>query len=188
MLKQSLGRLPAHLVVIFFVALTLAVLIGVAMQFASRRDIPKEAYLQSRIEPQSDKPAVTEAQLRGLWMYKSGQRIATLRIGGGVFEIISYIDNGSVSRSFLRGGYRIEGNMIVLQARKDLGTPIDPAHYEYKFYPLSLETISLYAQTNGRVMTWQTPRSEAKRLDNPEEAAQIIFAAQMPWVKVALEP
>ncbi len=188
MARDSLGRLPAHLVVIFFVALTLAVLIGVAMQFAARREISKDAYLQSRLAPQSDKPVVTEEQIRGVWLYKSGERIATLRVGNGIFEVITYINNGSVSRSFLRGGYRIEGNMLVMQTRKDLGTPIDPNHYEYKFYPLAVETISLYAETDGRIMEWQTPASERQRLDNPEEATQIIFGAKMPWVKIALQP
>ncbi len=188
MAQESLGRLPGHLVVIFFIALTLAVLIALAMNFAGRREASKDSYLQSRLEPQSDKAVLTDAQLRGTWLYKKDERIAVLKIGNGLFEIITYLDSSAVSRSFLRGGYRTEGNVIVLQGRKDLGSPIDPRHYEYRFYPLDVNSVSLYAETDGRIMTWRTPASEVRRLDNPEEATQIIFGAQMPWVKIAREP
>ena len=188
MVKGSLGRLPAHLVIIFCLSLVVTVLIGVMMQFLERGRAAQPQYLPQRLMAEQDKPALREDQLRGVWVHKTGPVLIRLRIGEGIFEMIVYEDNVPYARTFIRGGYKIDGNVMVFQERKDLGTPIDPEHFEYKFYPMSFSNINLYAENDGKIMIWRTPGKEARRLENPEAALNIIFGAETVWAKISNRP
>lgn len=188
MVKTSVGRLPGHLVVIFGVALAVTILCGVVLQMAENKAREESVYLPERLISQANQPVLTEAQLRGIWVYQAGKYIMTLKIGGGVFELISRYTDDPVSRYFVRGGYKTNGNVLILQERKDLGTPIDPEHLEYQFYPMAMGNINLYAQSNGQIMNWATPSKELRRLDNVEEEVQIIFGENVSWVKISAQP
>lgn len=188
LLKSSLGKLPAHLVIIFFSSLAVTALFGIVLRVSEIQGGKNSAYLAERLSPKEDAAPLNESLLSGTWVSEMGDYIVTLRLANGTFEIISRYKPSPFSRYFIRGGYRSEGNVLILQERKDLGTPIDREHLEYKFYPLSIKTINLYAQTNGQVMVWETPRGERNRLSNPEPIVAQIFGERAEWVKILPTP
>lgn len=188
MLKTSVGRLPAHLVIIFFISLVITILFGVFLQFTEKASAVQNGYLPERLAPEEERAALREDQLKGVWLHKTGESLITMRIGGGIFEIISQEAGVPFARYFIRGGYKIDGNVLVMQERKDLGTPYDPEHFEYKFYPLSFRNINLYAENDGRLMVWQTPPREAKRLKEPEDILKIIFGPEIVWARISDQP
>lgn len=183
-----MGRLPAHLVIVFFAALTLTVLCGLFLKFQESQASKNNVYLSERLTPDKAKRALNENDLRGVWVMGAENTLATLRLQNGIFELTARYKTDEFTRYFIRGGYRIDGNVIIMQERQDLGTPLDPAHFEYKFYPLSVKNINFYAEINGSVMIWQTPGHEQSRLDTPEDMTRLIFSDKTAWVKIAGTP
>lgn len=185
MMRNSLGSLPAHLVVIFVLSLTLTVLCGIFIRFAEIRNDRNNAYLPERLGPDKGMAALDAGRLSGTWLSEMGDYVVTLELGRDSFEIIARYKGAPISRYFIRGGFRTDGNVLIMQERKDLGTPIDTDHLEYKFYPLGLKNINLYAETNGQVMVWKTPSKERDRLNHPEPIVSMIFGDKTEWVKAS---
>lgn len=192
MFHSSVGRLPGHLVVIFCISLVLAVMAGVVLKLAETGEDKPQNYLVQRLEVDQTKPVLAEEALRGVWVHEqvseAGGVMTTIRIGSGVFELMSWDKRNVTVRTFIRGGYRINGNVLILQQRKELGTPLDVNHPDYRFYPLEFEALNLYAQSDGRVMTWQTPAHEKKRLRLQLPLYQDLFGPESDWIKIAISP
>ena len=83
MAKTSIVNLPGHLVVLFFVALSITVLFGVVVKFAGDSAVDQNAYMAVRLKPDADKPALAEDALKGVWVVQKGSFISTLRIANG---------------------------------------------------------------------------------------------------------
>lgn len=186
LIKASAGKIPAHLVIIFVVALVVATIFGFVLRFS---DAPQPGdYLVKRVKAEASQPALTEAVLRGIWAYQLGDEIFTLKMGSGAFEIVMRYPGAPSIRYFIRGGYRIEGNVLILQQRKDLGSPLDMENLQVKYYPMEFAALNLYASVNGRILSWRVPQSENGRLSRSDLDAQSLLRASPQWLKIANHP
>ncbi len=181
MLKASVGRMPAALIVILAVALVAAVLTGVFLKFAGSGD-NRVVYLPQRIEAKSG-ARTGENQLRGVWVFQDAQNVSTLRIGSGVFEMIVWPKGSKYTRYFLRGGYRVAGDVLILQQRKDLGAPVDPQRLELTFMPISFSDVNLRLSFRGNQMLWSVPKREIRNL--PES---LRTDGDIVWAKLSNTP
>ncbi len=187
MFKTSIGNLPAHLVIIFVVALVVSVLCGFFLKFTGPKHIDRNAYLVLEIKPEKDKPLLSDTALRGLWAYQGADHVVTLEMGNGVFELLLRYPEAPKVRYFVRGGYRAEGNVLILQQRKDLGSPFDP-DYTIRFYPMSFSTLNLYAENNGQTMDWEIPNSQRKELKSGSLKLFDDLEAPVEWLKIGRVP
>lgn len=165
-LSDSIGRLPGPMVVILVIAASVSVLLGVFLQVMSARDKP--VYLPLRIEINQTKPALNPQHLRGIWVYDDDVQTLTIRFGVDVFELIQAKKDIPNARYYVRGGFRVEGDVIILQQREDLGAPRDLNRLELKFIPLEMDVMNVRAEhSTGRqagMMLWRMPQAERDRL------------------------
>ena len=187
MIRASAGRLPGHLIVIFIAALSITILCGVALKLAGGQE-GRAGELSLRIKPETDKPVLTEPALRGIWIAQNGESVLTLRVGSGIFEII-YRDLGNdLTRYFMRGSYRFEGNVLILQQRKEMGSPYDPANLQLQFYPLEVGGLNLYVDLLQAGMAWRIPNSEMGRLSSRDIITKSAFSPSINWIKISATP
>ena len=187
MMRSSAGRLPGHLVVLFAIALSVTILCGVAMKIASSQGENTSA-LALRIKPEEGKPVLTEAAMRGVWIAQSGESVLTLRVGNGIFEIIYRELDNDLTRYFLRGSYRLEGNVLILQQRKEMGSPYDPANLQLQFYPLEVGSLNLYVDLLQTGMTWRIPNNEMGSINSRDIFTRNALAPVINWIKVSATP
>lgn len=184
--KSSAGKLPAHLVIIFVVALVFATICGFILRFSEAPGAGE--YLVKRVQAEQDQPTLTETALRGIWAFQQADQIFTLKMGAGVFEMIMRYPAQPSVRYFVRGGYRFEGNILILQQRKDLGSPLDMNNLQVKYYPMEFTAINLYAAVNGRNLSLRLPRGETGRLSRSDLDIQSLLRASSQWLKIANSP
>jgi hypothetical protein len=169
-LHDSVGRLPGPMMVILVVALSVSVLTGVVMQVMSTQN--KDSYLPLRLTVNPDKPALHAENLRGVWVYTDPVQTMTIRFGVDVFELIQVKKDYTLTRFFVRGGFRTEGNILILEQRKDLGAPQDRRRLELKFIPLVMDVINVEVEQSQSLMLWRMPKVERARLP---DALQVEF-------------
>lgn len=184
--KSSAGRLPGHLVVLFIIALAIALICGVALKFSENQIVSRD--LPLRLKPDEKKPALSQAALRGVWVAQKNTSVLTLRIGGDRFELVARINGTPYTRYFLRGSYRIEGNILILQQRKEMGTPFDPSNLQVEYYPLNLQNINIDAGFSPTGMAWAIPAPEMRRLSSRDVITRSVFAPEMSWIKISSQP
>lgn len=187
MMRASTGRLPGHLVVIFALSLAVTMLCGIAFKLAAPAP-GTESSLALRIKPEEGRQVLSETALRGAWVAQGRDSVLTLRLGNGIFEII-YKDLGSdTTRYFIRGSYRMEGNVLILQQRKEMGSPFDPANLQIEYYPLELGSLNLYADLSRTGMAWRIPDREMRRLTSSDIVTRDAFATTLNWLKISVTP
>ncbi len=185
MFHASVGKLPAHLVVLFVVSLAVTVLFGLLVEVNVASKISRDAYLPLTIKPDAAKPVLTEEGMKGVWVHEEDTRLTTLRMGNGIFEMIVRNSSQPYTRFFVRGGYRLEGNVLIMQVRGDLGAASDPDHLDIKYYPIALERLNLYAENNGTAMAWHIPSSQATAKKRLLDAFR---SPDIGWTRIAYQP
>lgn len=159
MATQSFGRLPSLLVVILAIAAVLAIGAGLFLKAEKPRQ-SENAYLALKIKPQIGRAAINPGFLNGIWVYEDDTRQASVHFGNDIFELISWTKGDKYNRYFIRGGYRVEGDVLILQARKDLGTPYLANHLEVTFSPIDFTGINIHAVLLPQRMNWSIPKSQ----------------------------
>ena len=159
-LAESVDRLPAPMVIILVIAATVSILAGVVMELSARARDSEDVYLPLRVEVNEQKPAIATATLRGMWVYTDIVQTMSIRFGVDTFELMQARKDETYSRYYVRGGYRTEGNILILQSRKDLGSPNYPDHPELKFIPMELPVLNIETEAAKGIMLWRIPQSE----------------------------
>jgi hypothetical protein len=160
---QSIGRLPAPMVIILIIALSVSIISGIGLQFAET-NAKRGNYLPLRLSVDDKKPALQPQTLKGIWVYDDDVQTITIQFGIDNFELIQAKKNEPFVRYFVRGGYRTEGNILILQGRKDLGSPYDSNRLELKFLPLEFNTLNIIGEIARGIMLWRIPVSERNQM------------------------
>jgi hypothetical protein len=163
-LRSSIEKLPGPMVVIMVLALSIAIMLGIAMKISVALNKDAE-FLPLRISIDADKPAINPAHLRGTWLYDDNVQSMSLRFGVDVFEITQMRKGEKYVRYYVRGGYRTEGNVLILQIREDLGAPFEPTRMELRFIPLEFDKLNVRVELTDKIMLWRIPSSERAKFD-----------------------
>lgn len=184
-IKNSVARLPGPMMVILIGALSIAIGLGIVMKIATEWN-NKAEYLPLRISVDSNKPAVTAEQLRGTWLYDDDIQTMTMRFGTDVFELMQLRKGENYVRYYVRGGYRTEGDVLILQVRKDLGAPFEPMRQDMTFIPLEFDKMNVRIELANRIMLWTIPSSErAKFAESLMDDFPLTDKHPMPFVRIA---
>lgn len=183
MILDSADKLPLPLLIIILTALVLTVGTGIAMKMATPS--AKNAFLPLRIEVDESKPAIDAARIQGYWTATGGDKTMSLRLDTTGFELIIKPPGKNYNRRFSRGSYRVEGNVLILSPRGDLGKPSLNSE-GLVFNPIALSNININVEENGKLMVWLIPKSERAYQDRdvlslfPETPEK-----PMTWVKMS---
>lgn len=164
LLAQSVGRMPAKLVILLMAALVAAVVTGVSLKW-SRPESDGNKYLPLRLAPDTAAPALTEQDLQGTWIANTDTMVMSLLVEKGGYEWVAKNKEDKYLRLYAVGNYRIEGNVLVLGQRSDLAPPEIAGDHFIQFLPLGFANINFGAQVNDRLMLWTLPATERRRLD-----------------------
>lgn len=163
MLKASLGRLPTSLVMIFVVAVIVAILSGFILKFAEPVSTTRE-FLPVRLDAHKELSPTQIKRLQGNWIIRTPEYISTFTIDGEKFEwIVSFGDIQGI-QYYARGNYKLVGDVMILGMRTDLGIPYDTRYPWMKFMPMAMRNLNFYVTTDGRQLQWIIPDGERKNI------------------------
>lgn len=163
MILSSVGRLPTALVVILLVSMAMAAMTGLVLQFNRAPDHVFE-FMPLRLTPTPDSIPIDNPKIQGNWVYQTADYAMVLTFIGDRFEWIIQFGDIQEAQFFARGNFRIDGDVMILGIRPDLGTPVDPSKPWIKFMPMSMRDINTKVTFEGKKMIWDVPASEQKRI------------------------
>lgn len=163
MILSSVGRLPTALVVILLVSMAMAAMTGLVLQF-NRTSGHVIEFMPLRLTPTPDSVAIDNRKIQGNWVYQTADYAMVLTFIGDRFEWIIRLADVQEAQFFARGNFRIEGDVMVLGVRTDLGIPVDPSKPWIKFMPMSMRDINTKVTFDGKKIIWDVPASEQKRI------------------------
>lgn len=163
MILSSVGRLPTALVVILLVSMAMAAMTGLVLQLNRAPDHVFE-FMPLRLIPTPDSIPIDNRKIQGNWVYQTADYAMVLTFIGDRFEWIIQFGDIQEAQFFARGNFRIDGDVMILGIRPDLGTPVDPSKPWIKFMPMSMRDINTKVTFEGKKMIWDVPASEQKRI------------------------
>lgn len=164
MLAASVGKMPAFLVVILALATTAALSSGLLLQIAASKKAAQSVFMPQRLESSENAPAVDIKQLKGRWVVQSPNYAMTLTFVGDRFEWIVKFANIRDMQFYARGNYRIEGDVMILGQRPDLGKPYDPEQPWLKYMPIAMKDLNTKFTLESKKMMWIVPQSEQEKI------------------------
>ncbi len=184
MIATSIGRIPAALVVIFAVAIAIAALSGLFLKISTENQLPQNVFMPLRLEVDSNTQPIDLKKLQGQWIYQNMDYAMSLAIIGDRFEWIVTFGSIKEAQFYARGNYRIDGNVIILGQRPDLGKPYDESKPWIKFLPMAMKDVNAYIAMNGKDIVLTIPSSEqAKILSHTADIFAGNKQGQFEWVK-----
>jgi hypothetical protein len=186
LLADIAGKIPAPLIFILVFAAVMAIFIGSLMMVVQNQERSDQEFLAQRLSADENKPALQEQNLAGIWLHRSDTQISTLRLGNGLFEWIAKDPTFPNVRTFIRGSYKIQGNILILHQRYDLGVPYDLNRPEITFFPQPFANINLKVEMTDKIMLWQLVPSEIDQ--TPREIQDFWRAHQaqgLRWMKIS---
>lgn len=184
-LKSSVERLPGPMVIILVLALAVSLSLGIIMKISSHFS-QKDVYLPLRLSVDAEKKAIMPEQLRGTWVYNDQTQSMSIRFGVDVFEIMQRRAGETYIRYYVRGGYRTEGNILILQIREDLGSPFEPTQPLLKFIPMEFDQLNIDVELSDKLMLWRIPSSERKYIPlSAQDDFPLTDERPMPFIRIS---
>jgi hypothetical protein len=184
MVASSIGRMPASLVIILVVATVAALLSGLFLELSSRHKAEQAVFMPQRLESSQAAVAINLKTLQGQWNVSTGDYAMTLTLVGDRFEWIVKFGNIPEAQFYARGNYRVDGDVMILGQRPDLGKPYDPAQPWLKYMPIAMKDLNTKFTIDGKNMMWDVSSSEQERILS--HVARIFAAdtqGKITWVK-----
>ena len=159
MILSSVGRLPAALVVILVLSVTAASISAILMAVYVRETYKKE-FMPQRLESIVGATPISEVQLQGVWAMQSKDFAMNITLVDKKFEWIIKMKNEGTVLYFLRGNYKLNGDVMVLGGRKDMGAPSDPVPIGRQYMPVDIVDMNMRVDVDKKQMIWHIPVSE----------------------------
>ncbi len=163
MILSAVGKLPTALVVILLVSMAMAAITGIILQFNSTPGRVIE-FMPLRLAPSQDAVMVDPRKIQGGWVYQTPDYAMALTLVGDRFEWIITFADVQEAQFYARGNFRIDGDVMILGIRPDLGIPFDPSKPWVKFLPIAMKDINTKFKIQTRQMIWDVPTSEQNRI------------------------
>lgn len=161
MLAESVGRLPTSLVIILLISLAMAVLSGVVLELSKKPKTSNE-FMPFRLESSVGTTSIDLKILQGNWVYQTKDYAMTFTVIGDRFEWIIAFSDIAEAQYYARGNYRIEGDVMSLGVRADLGKPYDPLKPWLKYLPIAMKDINTRISVAPKSFVWNIPASEQR--------------------------
>jgi len=143
--------------------MAMAAMTGLVLQLNRAPDHVFE-FMPLRLIPTPDSIPIDNPKIQGNWVYQTADYAMVLTFIGDRFEWIIQFGDIQEAQFFARGNFRIDGDVMILGIRPDLGTPVDPSKPWIKFMPMSMRDINTKVTFEGKKMIWDVPASEQKRI------------------------
>ncbi len=164
MLLASIGRMPGFLVILIVLSLTLSVLAGLALKIVEDQKTAAKEFMPLRIEATENAPQIDPKKIQGQWIVQTPDYAMSFSFIGDRFEWMVRFARIQEAQFYARGNFRIEGDVVVLAQRPDLGLPYDSTQPWLKFLPMAIKNINIrIALENGRLL-WDVPASEQTKI------------------------
>lgn len=164
LLASSIGRMPTALVVILVMSLCVAMVAGVVVHFASQSRSAATDFMPLRLEVSSSATVPDIKRLRGNWVVQSPAYAMSLTLVDNRFEWIVRFADIADTQFYARGNFRIEGDVLVLGVRPDLGQPYDAQKPWVKYMPIAMKDLNAQISFDGDRMVWVIPSAEQGRI------------------------
>lgn len=165
MVRESVGKLPTPLVLIFVLSLALSVLASALLLLARPKAHPYE-YLPLRLTPRAESVIFSAKRLQGTWKARVSKYPMTLQFKDSMFEWVVQEDGEPNLRYFARGNFKLEQDILILAQRPDIGRPYDPKNRYLVYLPLSLKNINVYSTLQKDALSFSVPQEERKILSS----------------------
>ena len=164
LLASSIGRMPTALVVILMLSLCVAMVFGVVVHVASQSRTTKTDFMPLRLEASSPATVLDIKRMRQNWVVQSPAYAMSLTFVDDRFEwIVRFADVANV-QFYARGNFRMEGDVMVLGVRPDLGQPYDAQKPWIKYMPIAMKDVNAQVSFDGDRLVWVIPPSEQGRI------------------------
>lgn len=159
MILSSVGRLPAALVIILVMSVAAASVSAILMAVYERQTSQKE-FMPQRLESIAGANPISEVHLQGIWSMQNKNFAMNITLVDKKFEWIIKMKNEGTVLYFLRGNYKLNGDVMVLGGRKDMGAPSDPIPSGRQYMPVDIVDINMRVDVDKKQMIWHVPVSE----------------------------
>jgi hypothetical protein len=163
MIAQSVGRIPTGIVVILLISLVMAVGSGLALKIMTPEKSANQ-FLPLRLDVSSPIPAIDTKKISGTWIYQTPDYAMSFSFIGDRFEWLVKFADTSDTQFYARGNYRLEGDVLILGVRADLGKPYDPKRPWTKYLPMAMRNLNVKATRDGNKLVWIVPPSEQENI------------------------
>lgn len=160
----SFEKIPRPLVTIFLISLIMAMSAGAMLEMLKKPTGPQE-FLPVRLEQNAELPIFDVRNLRGNWIYQTPDYAMTLTFIDDRFEWIIALGDITEAQFFGRGNYKLDGNVLVLAMRPDLGMPYDDEKPWLQYIPIAMVNLNAHIEMQEKNLVMTIP---------PEEQEQII--------------
>lgn len=164
MIAGSVGLIPAALVILFAIAATIAALAGLFLKFESEDRSRRQVFMPLRIESEELAAPIDIKKMQGQWIYQTSSYAMSMTFIGDRFEWIVKLSSIQEAQFYARGNFRVDGDVLVLGQRPDLGKPYDPAQPWLKFLPIAMKDLNVRLNLDKNKMGWEVPESEQKEI------------------------
>lgn len=158
--------IPQPLIWLIIFALGLSLSVGVMISFAKSRDAKIQSVPLVRLQPTEMYAKFNQDQLRsyfsGVWYHESYIAKMSLSMVDDKFELIIAPASVSGVRYFVRGSFIVDGDVLILEKRNDLGYSFDPDKRWLRYIPISMNNVNIRYELKQRDMIWSISDEEGK--------------------------
>lgn len=169
MLASSVGRMPTALVVLLVLSLAVASASGLVLKIAKDYQAHSRSdFMPLRLDVDEKSSPIPLKELQGQWVSQTGNYAMLLTVIGDRFEWIIKLGDINEAQFYARGNYRVEGNVMVLFQRPDLGIPYDRDRLWIKSIPFAMKNVNTYISLEKGMMEWTIPADEQRNISSHE--------------------
>lgn len=174
MVGQSLGKLPARLVLLLCLALAMASVAGLLANYAVRvRSSQPASILRLAPSSMTDGDEKLERHLlQGVWTHQDNDYAMSFIVSGDRYEWIILFADDKRLRYFSRGNIEIHNDILILKKNASLGYPLDPDRLYLQYVPITLDSLNLRMEVDKKYLLWQVPAGEFSHVGGP---ASVLF-------------
>lgn len=158
LISGSLGRIPAGLVIITVLAITLSLVAGAALQYAKEKASTYDPLL-TRIKPGTEQ-TIDAKQFEGEWVTNHNGVAMSWQVVGNRFEWSMRRKSEKLIVYFCRGNWRLVNDVMIIEQRADMGYPEDPDNLNIRYIPIPMKNMQFYVHPKGNKVQWVIPASE----------------------------
>jgi len=162
-------KIPQPLILLLLISLVSSLLVGGLMAIARNQQITaKESVVLQRLEPSPFYASYDQEELKayfkGVWDSQTDKFVMSIRMEGEKYEWIVAPERSPGVRHFARGEFRIDGDILVLEKKENLGYSFDEQKRWIRYMPIPFDNINIRYSLEKRNMIWAFSEDELARI------------------------
>ncbi len=160
--------IPQPLIWLIILALVLSLLVGGMLSYMKDRALENATGPLVRLESSEMYAKFDQEQLRsyfsGVWTYQTEDVAMSLSMVDDKFELIVAPARVPGVRYFMRGTFFINGDVLVLEKKNNLGYSYDPDKRWLRYIPISMNNVNIRYELVQRDMIWTFSDDESEHI------------------------